>query len=232
MRLILAILLMLSALARGAEPELLEPEKAFRFSARLKDARTLEINYQIAPGYYLYRDKFRFTLSPAGVKAGEPQLPAGRKHRDEFFGDVETYRGNLTILLPFEPADAKGVRLAALSQGCADVGVCYVPHEQTAELRLAALGAVRQRALERALRGLPRRRRTGRAGAPRPRPAPRPAPLGDAGGERPRVGLPAHRLRLRRDAGIRPQASARRHRAAGRARRRARQEVTRWTQRR
>jgi thiol:disulfide interchange protein DsbD len=141
MRLILVFLLMLSALARAAEPELLEPEKAFRFAARLKDARTIEVSYQIAPGYYLYRDKFRFTLAPEGVKAGEPQLPAGRKHRDEFFGEVETYRGHLSILLPFDPADAKVIQLAALSQGCADVGVCYVPHEQKAELRLAALGA-------------------------------------------------------------------------------------------
>ncbi len=141
MRAILILFLVLCSFARAAEPELLEPDKAFRFSARLADARTIEVSYQIAPGYYLYRDKFRFTLAPAGVKAGEPQLPAGKRHRDEFFGEVETYRGNLSILLPFEPADAKVIRLAALSQGCADVGVCYVPHEQKAELRLAALGA-------------------------------------------------------------------------------------------
>jgi thiol:disulfide interchange protein DsbD len=140
MRLILVLLLIFSALAHGAEPELLEPEKAFRFTARLKDERTIEVSYQIAPGYYLYRDKFRFTLTPAGTQAGVPQLPAGKKHRDEFFGEVETYRGSLTILLPFESADAGVIQLAALSQGCADVGVCYVPHEQKAELRLAALG--------------------------------------------------------------------------------------------
>ena len=140
MRLILIILLVLCGVARAAEPELLEPDKAFRFAARLKDERTIEVTYQIAPGYYLYRDKFRFTLAPADVKPGAPRMPAGKKHRDEFFGEVETYRGSLSILLPFEPADAKLIRLAALSQGCADVGVCYVPHEQRAELRLAALG--------------------------------------------------------------------------------------------
>jgi thiol:disulfide interchange protein DsbD len=146
-RLILLVLLMLSGLARAAEPDLLEPDKAFRFAARLKDARSIEVSYQIAPGYYMYRDKFRFTLAPAGVKTGEPQLPAGKKHRDEFFGEVETYRGSLNILLPFELDDAgvPTIRLIALSQGCADIGVCYVPHEQKAELRLAALatGAAR-----------------------------------------------------------------------------------------
>lgn len=143
MRLVLILLLTLSGLARAAEPELLEPEKAFRFAARLKDARAIEVSYQIAPGYYMYRDKFRFTLAPAGVKPGAPQLPAGKKHRDEFFGEVETYRGSLSILLPFELGDTgvPAIQLAAVSQGCADIGVCYVPHEQKAELRLASLSA-------------------------------------------------------------------------------------------
>lgn len=144
---VLFILLMLSGLAHAAEPELLEPDQAFRFAVRLKDARSIEVSYQIAPGYYMYRDKFRFTLAPAGVKPGAPQLPAGKKHRDEFFGEVETYRGSLRILLPFELAHAgvPAIQLAAVSQGCADIGVCYVPHEQKAELRLASLpgGATR-----------------------------------------------------------------------------------------
>lgn len=143
MRLILLVLLALASLARGAEPDLLEPDKAFRFAARLKDERTIEVNYQIAPGYYLYRDKFRFVISPAGARLGEARMPAGRKHRDEFFGEVETYRGSLSILLPFEAHEtgAGVLTLTATSQGCADVGVCYVPHEQKARLQLAALGS-------------------------------------------------------------------------------------------
>ena len=147
MRFVAIILLLISSLARGAEPELLEPDKAFRFSARIKDPRSIEVNYQIAPGYYLYRDKFRFVLSPADAKPGAAQMPAGEKHRDEFFGEVETYRGNVSIVLPFELADAgvPAIRLAATSQGCADAGVCYIPFEQKAELKLAGLaqGATR-----------------------------------------------------------------------------------------
>ena len=141
MRLILVLLLALCGLARAAEPELLEPEKAFRYAVRLKDARSIEVNYQIAPGYYLYRDKFRFTAAPEGVKLGTAQFPPGKKHRDDFFGEVETYRGNLSIVVPFDLAGApvSAITLASTSQGCADVGVCYIPYEQKAELRLAAL---------------------------------------------------------------------------------------------
>ncbi|MGH6690841.1 MAG: protein-disulfide reductase DsbD, partial [Gammaproteobacteria bacterium] len=141
MRCALIVLLAIACGARAAEPDLLEPDQAFRFSARLADARSIEVRYEIAPGYYLYRDKFQFTLAPAGATAGAPRLPPGKKHRDEFFGEVETYRGSLRIALPFELAEAgvPALHLTAVSQGCADIGVCYVPHEQKAELRLASV---------------------------------------------------------------------------------------------
>ncbi len=138
-----ALLAIVAALAHGAEPELLEPEKAFRFAAQLKDARSIEVTYQIAPGYYMYRDKFKLSLAPQDAKPGTPQLPPGKMHRDEFFGEVETYRGKLTVLVPFELAQTgvPAIQLTASSQGCADIGVCYVPYEHKVELRLAALGA-------------------------------------------------------------------------------------------
>src|SRR5207249_6215213 len=67
-RLPLILLLLLVALpparAAGAD-DLLEPDKAFRFSARALDARTVEVRYGIADGYYLYRDRFRFAAEPA-----------------------------------------------------------------------------------------------------------------------------------------------------------------------
>ena len=150
-RLLPVLLLIVSALAHGSDPELLEPEKAFRFAARLMDERSIEVSYQIAPGYYMYRDRFRFTAAPADVNLGNARLPEGKRHRDEFFGEVETYRGSLRIVLPFERADAgvPAIALSAVSQGCADVGVCYVPYEHRAELKLASLvsGAARTNAL-------------------------------------------------------------------------------------
>ena len=118
--------------------ELLEPEKAFRFSARASE-RGIEVEFAIANGYYMYRDKFRFSAegNPA-VKLGTPQFPAGARHKDEFFGEVETYRKSLRIVLP---AQGEGrFDLKVISQGCADVGVCYVPMESQASLQLAAMG--------------------------------------------------------------------------------------------
>jgi thiol:disulfide interchange protein DsbD len=138
-RLLPVLLLTVSALARGADPELLEPDKAFRFAARLVDERSVELSYEIAPGYYLYRDRFRFTAAPADVRLGDARLPEGKRHRDDFFGEVETYRGLLRFVLPFEGAGEGAIALSVVSQGCADVGVCYVPYEHKAELKLASL---------------------------------------------------------------------------------------------
>jgi thioredoxin:protein disulfide reductase len=125
-------------LGRSAD-DLLEPEKAFRFSAR-PAPDGVEVTFAIADGYYMYRDKFRFVAEGnPSVKLGAPQLPAGARHKDEFFGEVETYRRQVRIHIPAQ-GDGR-FDLKVVSQGCADVGVCYVPMESKASLQLAAAGA-------------------------------------------------------------------------------------------
>jgi len=52
------------ALSAAAADDLLAPEQAFRFSARLVEPGLVEVRYRIAEGYYMYRDKFRFTAIP------------------------------------------------------------------------------------------------------------------------------------------------------------------------
>jgi thiol:disulfide interchange protein DsbD len=121
--------------------DLLEPEKAFRISARALDARTVEVSFTIADGYYMYRDKFRFVPDPAsGAKLGAPQFPPGVRKTDEFFGDVETYRKQVAIRLPVEQAGER-LDLTVTSQGCADAGVCYAPTDGKVSIRLAAFAA-------------------------------------------------------------------------------------------
>ena len=122
----------------GAQ-QLLDPAVAFKFSAQALDAKTLEVRYQIAKGYYMYRDKFKFALEPASVQLGEAQLPQGDVHNDEYFGKVETYRKEVRIRLPIIYAAAEmRLKLSVTSQGCADIGVCYPPQVQTAQIALDA----------------------------------------------------------------------------------------------
>jgi thioredoxin:protein disulfide reductase len=116
--------------------ELLEPERAFQFSASLIDPAIVEVRYAIADGYYMYRDRFRVEVSPATILVTETRMPEGIVKEDEFFGRVETYRGDLTFRLELQvPAPSQGLELTVISQGCADVGVCYVPLTQRARLK-------------------------------------------------------------------------------------------------
>jgi len=136
---ILPLLLVLvagSALAL-AHDELLEPEKAFRISARPLDARTVEVEFRIARGYYMYRDRFSFATE-SGRKLAEAEIPRGKLKEDPFFGKSETFRDLVRIRVPVTPADAAAgrVTLKVTSQGCSDKGVCYVPLEQAVSVRL------------------------------------------------------------------------------------------------
>ncbi|MDH3321207.1 MAG: protein-disulfide reductase DsbD, partial [Betaproteobacteria bacterium] len=136
-RLLLLWLVLSGPLAQAATAdELLEPEKAFRFSARALGSDALEVSFAIAEGYYLYRDRFKFEAQDA--RLGPAGLPRGVRHKDEFFGDSEVYRNEVIIRVPVAPGAPDPLRLVVTSQGCADIGVCYVPMESRATLQLAA----------------------------------------------------------------------------------------------
>lgn len=126
----------------AGEPKLLPPEQAFRFSARALDSNTLEARFVVASGYYLYRDKLHFVLEPAPPALGNAVLPTALRKHDPFFGDVEIYRGDVTVKLPITGATpSQSLMLVADSQGCADAGVCYPPTRQQVRLVVPATGA-------------------------------------------------------------------------------------------
>jgi thiol:disulfide interchange protein DsbD len=139
---IFAFLIFLSGAALAANPDdLLEPEKAFRISTRALDANTMEVRFAIADGYYMYRERFQFAAEPGSkAKLGAPQFPQGMRKKDEFFGEVETYRKQVVIRVPVENAEDT-LQLTVTSQGCADIGVCYIPMDSKATIRFAGFAA-------------------------------------------------------------------------------------------
>src|SRR5688500_11823094 len=102
--------------------ELLEPEKAFRFSARAVDGGVM-VSFAIAEGYYMYRERFRFAAE--GARLGARELPQGIAHKDAFSGEMQIYRRAASSRIPVQGEGS--LDLTVTSQGCADVGVCYVP---------------------------------------------------------------------------------------------------------
>jgi thiol:disulfide interchange protein DsbD len=119
--------------------ELLKPEEAFEFSATIKNENTLSVNWEIAPTYYLYREKIKLELVDAsGVKLGDFSIPKGSPKHDEAFGNVEIFSGNLKFDVPLirEKNASKTLTLRASFQGCAERGVCYPPMKKDVFLTL------------------------------------------------------------------------------------------------
>ncbi len=138
---LLLLLVMLPATA-SAEQELLRPEQAFRVVAT-EDGSSLDLRWTIADGYYLYKNKFRFRSETPGIELGEPEYPPAEIRHDEFFGDVEIYRGDAAIRIPVlrQPGGKRTLVIETRSQGCADIGVCYPPQTQKLNVALAEASA-------------------------------------------------------------------------------------------
>jgi thiol:disulfide interchange protein DsbD len=136
MRLLFLVLPFFLSLAHAEE--FLDPAVAFKPSVKALDGQTLEISYEIAKGYYLYRDKFRFRVDGETVTLGTPTFPKGKEHDDENFGKVEVYYKSVAIRVPVERMSSGPLplKLNVTSQGCADAGVCYPPQTQPLSVEL------------------------------------------------------------------------------------------------
>ncbi|VTU06143.1 thiol:disulfide interchange protein DsbD [Actinobacillus indolicus] len=113
----------------GSQPKFLPSDQAFAFSSQ-QQANQLQLAWQIADGYYLYKKEI--AISSHNAKLGEPQFPTAERYQDEFFGEVEIYRNQLTIPVALE-ANAKG-QVQVRYQGCTK-GFCYPPEEVTLDLQ-------------------------------------------------------------------------------------------------
>jgi len=111
--------------------DVLPPELAFVFSVSRENPALLVVaRWEIAEGYYLYRDQFKFALK--GGVLGEPQFPQGVVKDDIKYGQVEVYEHLLEIKLPVQ--DIRGALSLDISyQGCADQRICYPPIQKTVD---------------------------------------------------------------------------------------------------
>ncbi|MBX2868220.1 MAG: protein-disulfide reductase DsbD [Acidiferrobacterales bacterium] len=127
------LLLPLGVLAQSGAEELLPEDEAFAFSATLLPDNQLEAVWTIAPGYYMYRDKFSFAVEGDAQLAKEAELPRGKEKFDELFGDVEVYLDRLALILDLKASPTGGTfNLLVGGQGCNEpVGVCYPPIKHT-----------------------------------------------------------------------------------------------------
>ncbi|MEQ1741885.1 MAG: protein-disulfide reductase DsbD [Candidatus Nitrotoga sp.] len=147
MRLLLLILLCLAPLSNAESfldrlpmlgsaksTVILHPDKAFGLEVSASNESTLLANFKITPGYYLYRDKVKFTLSGdsakvAGVKITNVSMPKGEMKSDPNFGDMAVFHQPFQAVITLERNNntAHEITLAASYQGCKENDLCYAP---------------------------------------------------------------------------------------------------------
>lgn len=131
-----------SLLIPTTQPEVPDPEQAFRVSVQSRDASTLLVRFKIDDCCYLYRDKIRLSLVGADGKTeaktarlGDYALPPGKVKNDQYIGKAEIYHDSVDVTVPVE-GDTRGLSLKAIYQGCSEKGVqiCFPPATKTIAL--------------------------------------------------------------------------------------------------
>jgi thiol:disulfide interchange protein DsbD len=108
------------------------------------DGNTVEVSFQVTPGYYLYKDKISVNALSDQVQLGRLDLPKGKIKVDEFFGESEVYFDDVFAALPLARGtrDAMELELEVNFQGCAEGGLCYPPTTRVVSTTLPEATAV------------------------------------------------------------------------------------------
>jgi len=128
-----------------SQPEFLPVDEAFVLTFSQVDSEQIQLHFDIADGYYLYKKKFHFTVTPDGAAVvSNPVLPPGQVEDDPTIGITEIYREALDLAVSVVPTGASGavVTLTVQYQGCADAGLCYAPETRYYELTTIPVKAV------------------------------------------------------------------------------------------
>lgn len=111
--------------SNATQMDFLPSEQAFHLEKKKVDEQGVHLQYIIADGYYLYKNRFSFKTDNPQVVIGELKLPKGKIKQDESFGEIEAYHAVLDIVVPVNNPKGQGFNLEVNYQGCAEKGLCY-----------------------------------------------------------------------------------------------------------
>jgi thiol:disulfide interchange protein DsbD len=140
---VLAALALVLAGQAQAQDELLPVGEAFKYVVT-DTGSAFEIDWAIYKHAYLYKSRLSFESGTEAIVLGEPELPRGLDHEDEFFGQQEIYRDFFFVRIPYSVSGERPstADLVIRSQGCDDnIGICYPPQTWTATVTLKAASA-------------------------------------------------------------------------------------------
>ena len=110
--------------------DFLSVDKAFKFKIySFKDLKQLDIQFNIAPGYYLYKSKIDVIIDP--ILDFDLIKDKGNIKEDEFFGKQEVFYGATTLKIIPKVELSKNYKVILKYQGCSEKGLCYPPVSKT-----------------------------------------------------------------------------------------------------
>jgi thiol:disulfide interchange protein DsbD len=118
--------------------EFLSVDEAFRLGSLPAAADRVPLVWQIADGYYLYRERIKIKTADPAVQIAAIDMPQGQIKNDEFFGRQEIYHHELVaqVRLAHGGGGPVSVPLQVTYQGCAEAGLCFPPVTKTLTISL------------------------------------------------------------------------------------------------
>ena len=140
---ILLTLLMYCIFSVGHAQALSQPlpvEQAFAVTGYMDQNKQLVLQWNIAPGYYLYRNELKIAPTVNNqATLGTIELPQGTTKKDDFHGVFQSYSGLLVVHVPVVGNTDGHLDLNFAYQGCSSQGFCYPPVKQVLQLNLAQI---------------------------------------------------------------------------------------------
>ena len=126
----------------GAEDDILDPDEAFKISYDSQPG-LFKVNWEIAEGHYLYRDKMQITTDEPGINSNPLVMPQGDAKDDPIFNKTLYVFHNLAdAALPYQYNDSgdKEVTFKVKYQGCSEIsGICYPPQTKKFTVKLSPI---------------------------------------------------------------------------------------------
>ncbi|CAA6826926.1 MAG: Cytochrome c-type biogenesis protein DsbD, protein-disulfide reductase (EC [uncultured Thiotrichaceae bacterium] len=133
---IISLLAIVNAYGLLSQDEILHPDEAFKVSAEILEDN-IQVKWAIEDGYYLYKEKFGFSVETPEATLGAPELPAGKYKKDKYLGEVHVHHDDVLATIPYQTTAAiPELTLKVSYQGCAEAGLCFPPQHKKLTLSL------------------------------------------------------------------------------------------------
>jgi thiol:disulfide interchange protein DsbD len=128
----------------GGQDDILDPDEAFQVSYDSQPGQ-FKVNWVIADGHYLYREKMQINTDDPGVISKPLVMPAGEAKEDPVFNKtlyVYHHLTNVTLPYQYTGNGDKEVTFKVKYQGCSEIsGICYPPQSKQFTVKLSPVSA-------------------------------------------------------------------------------------------